>query len=70
LSFGFFCELQARNRPWETVKKPFFGDSFSGAYFVGFGYRQREKQGDIERACEESGTAAEIVSNPVICVKV
>lgn len=32
--------------------------------------KQRERQGDIERACEESGTAAEIVSNPIICLKV
>ncbi len=25
LSFTIFCELQARNRPWQTVKKPFLG---------------------------------------------
>jgi len=53
-----------------NCQEAFFGDSFSGAYFVGFGYRERERQGDIERACEESGTAAEIVSNPIICLKV
>jgi hypothetical protein len=53
-----------------NCQEAFFGDSFSGAYFVGFGYTERERQGDIERACEESGTAAEIVSNPIICLKV
>jgi hypothetical protein len=52
------------------LSRSLFGDSFSGAYFVGFGYTERERQGDIERACEESGTAAEIFSNPIICLKV
>ncbi len=42
LSFEIFCELQARNRPWETVKKPFWG-FFQWCLLCGFWlHRERE----------------------------
>jgi hypothetical protein len=53
------------------LSRSLFWGFFQWCLLCGFWLqRERERQGDIERACEESGTAAEIVSNSIICVKV